>query len=433
MPFESVNDIEMMRRDRTGSNIGNLVYQYSVIRTLMTEDNELVSDNYVTSPHIASEINDNYDAYVIPLADAFRNDFREHLRNYTKLINNLTIPVYVIGVGIRAPFEPKLNEGYAFDKDVKDFVAAVLNKSQMLGLRGQITSDYLTRLGFKAGEEHRVIGCPSMYTFGRKIKIRDVKLDNNSKLSINASNVSADSAMDFLNKISYDYPNHCFVPQVYPELFLGYVGGPSLAHTAENYPYSILSDYYQSGKVKFFLNAPSWFEYMGKIDLSIGTRLHGNIVATINGTPNITIVKDARMRELAEFHKSTSINQGDLIKYRNMRELFDNVDLKSAETVASENFDNFIDFLDKNNINHIYKHNPNRIDAPLDELVINKEFATPVLPITAISNQEKYKRLNIGLDIQKIKFGKNKLAAVNKEKNKYKTLEDKLKNILNIQ
>src|SRR5699024_2597558 len=125
---------------------GNLVYQYSIIRTLMTEDTTITPDYYKRNPNRAEEINEKYDCYIIPLADAFREDFIPILRDYTKLIKKLTIPVVVIGVGLRAPFEPKLNEGFPFDEDVKQFVKAVLEKSSMLGLRGEITSEYLSKL-----------------------------------------------------------------------------------------------------------------------------------------------------------------------------------------------------------------------------------------------------------------------------------------------
>lgn len=79
----------------------------------------------------------------MPLADAFREDFRPVLRNYTQLIRKLKIPVVVTGVGLRANYEPQLDEGFTFDEDVTNFVKAVLEKSAQIGVRGQITADYL--------------------------------------------------------------------------------------------------------------------------------------------------------------------------------------------------------------------------------------------------------------------------------------------------
>lgn len=416
LPHQSIDVLDMLKKDRMGSNNGNLIYQYSVIRTLMTEKNEIYADGYIINHNKADEINEKYDAYVIPLADAFRNDFRSNLKSYTALIKKLKIPVYVIGVGLRAPYEPKLQEGFPFDEDVKAFVSAVLNNSQMIGLRGQITSNYLTKLGFKEDTDHKVIGCPSMYTFGRQLKIRDVNLTKDSLVSINASNITKQSAMDFLVTVSEEYKNNYFIPQIYPELFLGYVGGPSIPNTPNDYPKDLSSSFYKEGKVKYFINAPTWFDYMKKVDLSVGTRLHGNITATINGAPNLTIVQDARMRELAEYHNLPSVTADEVSKETNLLTLIEKIDFKSATQVHEERFDNFINFLDKNNIDHIYKENINRKNAPLDILVENEMFAEGISPITSLSQNDVFERISAGVDIQSMKFEKNKTAAVNNVK-----------------
>src|SRR5699024_6577063 len=119
----------MIDKNSIGGNVGNLIYAYSVYRALTTEGTTIIPDYYKIDHNEADYINENYDCYVIPLADAFREPFMPALRRYTKLIKKLNIPVIVIGVGLSAPFEPKLNEGFPFDQDVKDFVTAVLEKS----------------------------------------------------------------------------------------------------------------------------------------------------------------------------------------------------------------------------------------------------------------------------------------------------------------
>src|SRR5699024_3108787 len=140
-----------------GGNVGNLIYAYSVYRTLTTEGGTITPDYYKIDHNKADEINEKYDCYIIPLADAFREAFRPHLRRYTKQFKKLKIPVIVVGVGLRAPFEPKLDEGFPFDEDVKACVNAVLDRSSIIGLRGEITSTYLTKLGFREGIDHTVI------------------------------------------------------------------------------------------------------------------------------------------------------------------------------------------------------------------------------------------------------------------------------------
>lgn len=322
-PFDTFDAPHILVNNSIGGNVGNLVYAYSVFRTLMTEGTNLTPDYYDYDPKHAGEINEKYDLYVIPLADAFREEFVPSLRKYTKLIKKLTIPVVVIGVGLRAPFEPKLNEGFPFDKDVKAFVSAVLEKSGMIGVRGEITSKYLSGLGFREGIDHTVIGCPSMYAFGRELNIRETNITRESMVTVNSSRLSPKHVLDFISRSMKEYPNHYFIPQWMKEMKLVYAGFPSIAESSNNYPSKISDPTYINNRVRFFLNVPTWLDFIRQADLSFGARLHGNIAATIAGTPSILIPKDARMRELAEYHQLTHVMANDLSDDTTLTELIE--------------------------------------------------------------------------------------------------------------
>lgn len=426
LPFETYDEFDLLDRDRFGSNNGNLIYQYSVIRTLMREDVKVVSDEYSTNPNNAKKINENYNAYIIPLADAFRESFIPNLRKYTKLIKKLNIPVIVIGVGLKAPYNYDVKRGFNFDEDVIDFMKAVLEKSNKVGLRGQLTADYLESLGFQAEKDFTVIGCPSMYTFGRNIKLKEVSLNRDSLISVNASNIVTDNVMEFLIGISNKYNNYYFIPQSYRELLLNYFGFDRINNVVENFPKDIASKFYKEGRVKYFLNAPTWFDYMKETNLSIGTRLHGNIVATINGTPSITIVQDARMRELSEYHALPSITPLDLKEYKNLENIIKNIDFTLVEKVHPKRFDHYLEFLEDNNLKHIYIGNKNRIDAPLDDLVQKITFDEPIKTITTISEREREIRLIRGFKIYKQRnnrLNNKKIKLLNEE---IKILKEKI-------
>lgn len=85
-PLDTFDASHILLNNSIGGNVGNLVYQYSVFRTLMTEGTTITPDYYNYEPERADEINEKYDAYIIPLADAFRKEFVPSLRKYTKLI-----------------------------------------------------------------------------------------------------------------------------------------------------------------------------------------------------------------------------------------------------------------------------------------------------------------------------------------------------------
>lgn len=396
LPQDNYSALDLLESDRFGSNIGNLIYQFSVVRTLLTDDVEFHVDNYATNPARAAEINEKYDLYVVPLADAFRDDFVTNLTNYAKLIEQLTIPVVVIGVGLRADYGYDVRQGFKFDAAVRAFMSAVLKKSAMVGLRGQITGDYLAHLGFTPEQDFTVIGCPSMYTFGRSLKLREVNLTPDSLVSLNAGSVVSQSAMDFLIRVADERPNYCFVPQTYREMLLNYFGMGELSEGPSSFPKDIDSKFYREGRVKFFLNAQSWFDYMRGVSLSIGARLHGNVVATINGTPSLTLASDARMRELAAYHGLPSVGRDELNHADGLRDLLERTDFTTVEKLQPARFDHYIDFLDVNGLKHIYTDDRHRTDAPLDRLVAGVDHAPPIATINAVDATEHLTRATTG-------------------------------------
>lgn len=433
-PLDIFSADKIIKNNSIGGNVGNLIYQFGVVRTIMTEDTEIVPDyySYDDSAERINIINKEYDAYVIPLADAFRQQFVPSLKKYTKLIKKLTIPVYVIGVGLRAPFEPKLEEGFPFDEDVKNFVTAVLEKSQTIGVRGQITADYLTRLGFVEGQDHMVIGCPSMYSFGRELHIREPQITKESLISFNSSKLSPNNVLSFIDRTMKQYTNHYFIPQWMKELELVYSGKIQVGDKHPFYPTNMKDPVYLNDRVRYFLNAKTWIDFLKGADLSIGARLHGNITATIAGTPSILLVKDARMRELAEYHQLTYITSNDINEQTNLSELIETLDFKRPEKKQAENFDRFISFLDLNNIDHIYRKTLNPKDVPLDLALENVNSLPALKTIAGVSMKdmldrwEAYDKIKPPTNTKHEKQLQNKLNKCEKQlKHANKTLNRK--------
>ncbi len=426
-PLDTFDPAHIMLNNSIGGNVGNLIYAYSVYRTLTTEGVTITPDYYKIDHTKADEINEKYDCYIIPLADAFREDFRPSLRKYTKLFKKLKIPVVIVGVGLRAPFEPKLDEGFPFDEDVKAFVNAALERSSIIGLRGEITSKYLTKLGFREGIDHTVIGCPSMYTFGREINIRDTNITKDSKIAFNNSKLSPKNVLDFMQRNIDEYPNHYFIPQWMSELRLTYLGSPDLKNPTDNYPCSNSEEIYKDNRVRYFLNAYTWIDFLKNVDFSFGLRLHGNITSTIAGTPSILIPKDARMRELASYHNLTSVWAGDITEETNIKTLVEEADFHSPEKSQAANFDNYIDFLNKNGVNHIYEQDKNRKDAPFDALVSKVEKLPPVTPINGCTTDEAVHRWSRFHDLTEAKNLRAKKQASNKHKSEINKKNKRIK------
>lgn len=391
-PTEIKQPEEMIFKNLIGGNIGNLIYAYSIYRNLMTEDVEIVPDKYRIDEKDADMINKYYDAYIIPLADAFRDTFVKNLKKYTRLFEKLTIPVIVIGVGVKAPINKRIKDGFSFDKEVTEFVKAVLKRSNMIGVRGQITADYLSYLGFTEGVDHTVIGCPSMYAFGRELHIKDLKLTNSSTIALNSSKLSPEHVLKFITGVSNDYSDYYFIPQWMKEFKMTYVGNEKLEENTLFYPNTIGDKYYEENKVRFPLNAKSWIDFMKDMDLAVGARLHGNITATIAGTPSLLLIKDARMKELAEYHNLTHLSEDELKGDVKLKDIVNQLDFHSPEKVQAKNFDHFISFLEKNGLDHIYNYNYYQY-PPLDKKIEAINLPKMLTPINALDSIELSNRL----------------------------------------
>lgn len=391
-PYDNFDAPYIINNNSIGCNVGNLVYQYGVFRTLMTDGVSITPDYYDFGPERADEINEKFDCYIIPLADAFREPFIPSLNKYTKLIKKLKIPVIVIGVGLRAPYEPDLETGFPFDNDVKEFIAAVLEKSNIIGVRGEITSQYLSNLGFKEGRDHMVIGCPSMYSFGRQLKIRSTNISSESLVCINSSAIAPENVIEFIARSMKDFETHYFIPQWLSEMKLTYTGTHSLNENVKNYPTNTSHYLYKENKVRFFLNVPTWIEFMKIADLSFGSRIHGNIVSTLAGTPSVVVAKDARMRELVEYHQLTSISPYDISSDDSILSIIDELDFQRPEKKHPENFREFLSFLEQNNLDHIYKNEEEPLTTNLDRKILEKELRPPLTSINSCSIEELVER-----------------------------------------
>src|SRR5699024_1346936 len=103
-PWESVSAPDVLKSNLIANNVGNLLFGQSVYRMLSTRGTTVTPDRYAShrtrnASDYAAWINESFDHFVIPLANAFRPAFRPALRRLTKVIQHLSDPVTVIGEG----------------------------------------------------------------------------------------------------------------------------------------------------------------------------------------------------------------------------------------------------------------------------------------------------------------------------------------------
>ena len=185
-PFTTIGYEDVLQNNILGTNSGNLIFAHAAHKTLLTDDVQITHSGYTAKPLNADEINEKYDYFVLPFANAFRKSFESHLKSYTKLIKKLKIPVVVVGVGAQTDLNYNMESMRSIDESVTDFVSAVLDRSASIGVRGELTASYLNKLGFKDVD---IIGCPSLFLHGPDFRIEKKKkfLNEESNIAINIS------------------------------------------------------------------------------------------------------------------------------------------------------------------------------------------------------------------------------------------------------
>lgn len=389
-PFKVVSPSKALTSNAFGSNVGNLVFGQAAIRLLSTEGATVKTSGMIgKSPQL---VNAEYDHVVIPLANAFRVNYADSLDGLSDLIEKLKVPVTVMGVGAQANIEGEYSKrGLALGPTVQRFVRAVLERSPSIGVRGEFTRDYLLGLGF-ADEQVDIIGCPSMFMDGPSLaKTHTVEeLTSSSKVALNISPyVSA------MGPISYDlaerYPNVCYFPQDLRTLNLmmrgTYPGEGGRATVESGVPIYLDHPLIATDRIRFCLDPTTWFATLSEFDFSLGTRIHGNIAATLAGTPAMVLAHDSRTLELASYHK---------IPYRLLPELdrVDPIELYAEgdwEPMHAEHpvlWDRFTAFLRRHHLKHAFE--PGENPQAFNDRLAATRFPAPVGTLMGMEPEALY-------------------------------------------
>jgi len=421
-PVQTAGPAKILLGNKFMSNSGNLLFAASVARTVMTGDVQLVpffsEDVDAMLPRIA-EINESCESVVIPLANAFRADYREKIRKLTRFVKAVRLPCHVIGVGIQASDLEQMKAGFSFDEDVKQFVSAVLEKSPMLGLRGQFTADYLEQLGFVPEQHFTVIGCPSAYIHGEKCrKIQAKPYGEIEKVCINSKLELPQNVCDLIGRSMAEFQDVHFVAQdlyEYWAMVFPYRRGRRVRSRAPQfYPYSKEHPLWRDGRVIGFLRADEWLNFMEGQDFSFGSRIHGNMAAITAGTPAMIAASDLRILELARYHGIPYIWKEDIKPETQLRDLYEKADFGEFEREYASNFAKYVDFLNRLGLEHIYdgKTVYAEGEAPFDRALPRTDEISMIHSCMKVPVADKLKGLGIYPLMLKYKMDRRRLARV---------------------
>ncbi|MEU2334506.1 polysaccharide pyruvyl transferase family protein [Streptomyces sp. NPDC006654] len=360
-PYDVVTLEEALHRDVIATNSGNLIFSDAAHKILTTPDTEVVSNGIPSDVSAAGRINDEYDAFVIPLANAFRPSFEGSLKRMTRLISKLRIPVVVLGVGAQTGVSYNPERLKRMEPTVREFCSTVLERSASIGVRGEFTEQYLKKMGFKDVE---IIGCPSMFMYGDRLSVhkRALELTPRSRIAINGSHsaVRTQGLDRIITRTHEDYPNLCFIGQNLSDarqLHWRDLSDPNAAVTAM--PTHPDHPMYREDKVRVYVDPVTWINDLRSFDFSFGSRIHGNIAALLAGTPATVLCGDSRTLELCRYFEIPHRRLDQAVKdpaSADPAKLYAEADFGGLLGGHGERFDRFTGFLDRNGLQNTFTH-----------------------------------------------------------------------------
>ncbi|WBB62950.1 polysaccharide pyruvyl transferase family protein [Streptomyces sp. WMMC500] len=360
-PFHVATRTEVVQQDLIGTNSGNLLFSDAAHKLLLAPGTDITSNGIKTdySAERAAQINEQYDVFVVPLANAFRPSFEASLNRLTKLIEQLTIPVVVIGVGAQVGADYDTERLQAIDPSVKRFMKAVLKRSASVGVRGELTAGYLNGLGFKDVD---IIGCPSMFLYGDtfpEIRKTDAGITDASRIALN---VSPDAArvgpIAAIAQRAYErFDDLAYYAQNLTDAELLLWGDTSAEKgLTPELPTAAAHGLLRDDKTRVPTDPYGWMAELREYDFAFGTRIHGNIAALLAGTPALVLCHDSRTLELCRYfgipHEMLAGMPADV----DPAELYQKADFGGLHAGHQERWDRFARFLDRNDLKNTYTH-----------------------------------------------------------------------------
>lgn len=366
-PLDAISPATTLRRDLMGTNIGNLLFSDSVHKMLTTTGTEVTSNGIGTTRFTdewVARTDAEFDVFVVPLANAFRPGFRDPLDRLSAAIERLTIPVVVLGVGaqVGADYDTQVLRPMA--GSVTRFVRTVLDHSATIGVRGELTADYLGDLGF---HDVDVIGCPSMFWYGDRLPAlrRPDRLDATSRIALNLSPdaISVGDVGGLVDHALQQFPRLTYFAQDTADAQLLFWGDTSVeAGRHDTFPRLLSHPLFQEGRVTVPLDPQTWIRELALHDFAYGTRIHGNIAALLAGTPAVVVAHDSRTLELSRYFDIPHHMLANLAPGTGPAELLAEADYSAMVNGHPERFARLAAFLARHGLDNTYQHGDGGVD-----------------------------------------------------------------------
>lgn len=375
-PFEVTDAFHTLDHNTLGTNNGNLVYGAAAHKLFSTRDTVVDANHYKINAAMADQVNDEYDGFILPLANAFRPEFENELLRTAQFLERLKIPFLMLSGGAQLPLDGDPAALQKMEPTIKRFARAVLNHSSRLSVRGEMSADYLRALGFR---DVVVVGCPSMTLHGPGHRVEPAEL-----LPLGAPVAyNLETKDPFGGELIEDAERRyraTYLPQEHGTLELMLWATAPYCDADLRLPLHASHQQFSAGMAEFYLDAYPWIDRLGEMAFSFGARAHGNIAAVLAGTPCVMLAHDSRTLELARYHGIPWVVRGTGPMPTTVQELYSRADFGEFNRGHAERFETLSGFIHENGFEHIYDPGQESARADYETRIGATQFAAPVRP-----------------------------------------------------
>ncbi|WP_332684827.1 polysaccharide pyruvyl transferase family protein [Bosea sp. (in: a-proteobacteria)] len=247
-----------------------------------------------------------------------------------EVLRRLKLPVIAFGIGAQAPVSGKLE----LSEDTRTVLKLIADSTASVGVRGTYSAEVLNGLGIK---NVRIIGCPTAFRNNKPdLAIRLPALDSVKQVGVTLRReVSKAYAKDIGRYLTFHRDLVKAMAARFEVTLMAQgeieekklaLGTPAqkqeaMAALRENawatewYLDPQMDELYRNRM--FYSDVVAEYEQLvRRLDLVLGYRLHGNLMALSNGTPSIYFTYDSRTVEFAETFRIPSVDVFDSKEFR---------------------------------------------------------------------------------------------------------------------
>lgn len=282
-----------------------------------------------------------------------------------EVLRRLKLPVIAFGIGAQAPVSGKLE----LSEDTRTVLKLISDSTASLGVRGAYSAEVLNDLGIR---NVRIIGCPTAFRNNNPdLAIHLPPLEQVKKVGVTLRReVSKTYAQDIKRYLTF----HRALVKAMADRFeatlmsQGEVEEKKLAlGTPEQKAQAMAAlrdnawarDWYLDEQVEglyqsrmFYSDVVAEYERLVReLDLVLGYRLHGNLMALANGTPSIYFTYDSRTVEFADTFQIPSVDVFAGQDFR-LEEHWDQSRFDCFNAAYARVYGQMRDFLDENRVDN---------------------------------------------------------------------------------